>query len=202
MDVNLDKYREDARGALVPIDMIREIDLLRDDLVMEIVARSRELNVVLTAFKKKVMDDIAAFIELSAQKYEIKIGGEKGNVQLLSFNGKYRVCRSINDYIVFDERLQVAKKLVDECVSEWSKDSSSEIKVLVNHAFEVDKAGKINTERILGLRRLDIKDEKWKRAMDAIGDSVQVTGSKSYVRIYERNATGKYDQINLDMAAL
>lgn len=44
-----------------------------------------------------------------------------------------------------------------------------------------DKEGQINTGRVLSLRRLDIKDERWLRAMNAIGEAVQVVGSKSYI---------------------
>lgn len=37
----------------------------------------------------------------------------------------------------------------------------------------------INTGRVLGLRRLVIADEEWGRAMMAIGDTLQLAGSKS-----------------------
>ena len=55
---------------------------------------------------------------------------------------------------------------------------------------------------MLGLRRLDIQDADWKKAMEAITESVQVTGSKQYLRFYERNEQGEYVQIPLDVAAL
>jgi hypothetical protein len=66
----------------------------------------------------------------------------------------------------------------------------------------VDKTGKINTGRVLGLRRLNISDERWKRAMDAISDSLQVTGTKAYVRVYERQDDGRYLPLSLDMASI
>ena len=77
-----------------------------------------------------------------------------------------------------------------------------EIKLLVNDAFQVDKAGKISTARVLGLRRLDIHDSDWKKAMEAITESIQVTGTKQYLRVYERDAKGEYQMIPLDVAAL
>ena len=60
----------------------------------------------------------------------------------------------------------------------------------------------VDTGRVLGLRRAKIDDEKWLRAMAAIGDSIQVAGSKPYIRFYERDANGVYQAINLDMAAV
>ena len=73
--------------------------------------------------------------------------------------------------------------------------------MLINDAFQVDKAGNINTKRVLGLRRLDIQDERWQQAMQAISDSLQVAGSKEYLRIYLRKGDGSYRQIKLDVAS-
>ena len=77
------------------------------------------------------------------------------------------------------------------------------IKALVNHAFQTDKEGKINTGRVLGLRRLDIPDAKWQSAMQAIADSMQTASTKPSVRFYTRNdTTGEYQPISLDVAAV
>ena len=140
---------------------------------------------------------------MSAAEYGVKIGGSKGNVTLLSFDGRYKIQRAIAESLSFDERLQAAKELIDQCITDWSQGSSPEIRALVNDAFQVDQAGKINTGRVLGLRRLDIKDERWLKAMTAISEAVQVVGSKAYVRVYERvGDTGQYQPIPLDVAGV
>ena len=38
----------------------------------------------------------------------------KGNVTLTSYDGKYKIQRAIAEYLHFDERLQVAKELIDD----------------------------------------------------------------------------------------
>jgi len=197
-----DGYMKNHRGALVPVDLIKEIDKLRDEVVKEIVMKTMGLSMELEKFKIRTMGDIETFIALSAEKYNVFIGGKKGNVTLFSYDGQYKVVRAISDRIAFDERLQAAKALIDECIKEWAPGSRSEIMVLVNDAFAVDKTGKINTDRILGLRRLSIKGEKWQQAMAAIGDSVMILDSKAYLRIYGRQDNGEYTQISLDVAAL
>lgn len=195
------KYMTDAQGRLVPLSTVRAIDIERDKLVGEIVAKARVLNGQIAKFKTAVFGDIAAFVELSAEQYGAKIGGQKGNVTLMSYDGRYKVLRSIAERLTFDERLQAAKSLIDECITDWSQGSRPEIQVLVNNAFQVDKEGNINTGRVLGLRRLEIADSRWQRAMTAIGEAVQVVGSKSYVRIYERiGDSGEYQPIALDVA--
>lgn len=196
-------YMEDAKGALWPIETIKDIDKTRDSLVREIAAKAKAQSELLSKFKAAVFGDIEAFIELSAEKYGVKMGGSKGNVSLVTFDGRFKIQRAIAETLSFDERLQVAKELIDQCIHEWSEGSRAEIRALINDAFQVDKEGRVNTARILSLRRLDIADEKWKQAMQAIGDSIQVSGSKAYFRVYERvGDTDQYKPIVLDLAAL
>jgi hypothetical protein len=195
-------YMKDHRGSLIPIDLVKEIDKLRDSVVREIVSEAIKLSDVLSDFKARAMGDIETFIALSAEKYKVNYGGKKGNVSLMSFDGAYKVMIAISDRICFDERLQIAKQLIDECFKEWTSDSRVEIKALIDMAFKVDKQGKINTERILGLHRLNITHVKWQTAMAAINDSIMVSSTKEYIRIYKRDAKGDYHQINLDVAAL
>ena len=194
-------YRQDAKGRLVAESQIKPIDLLRDQLVTEIVANAKVLSGSIRKFKDTTFADTAAFIQLSAEKHGVRLGGTKGNVTLLSFDGRYKVQRAIAEHITFDEQLQAAKVLIDECLVEWTKDARGEVRLLVQDAFRADSAGNIRTGEVLRLRRLEITDERWQRAMKAIGDAVQVIGSKSYIRVYERDEeTGEYRPIPLDVA--
>ena len=195
-------HREDAKGRLVPESQIKPIDKCRDELVRELFAKAEALHKAKAEFKLAAFADIATFVELSANEYGVNLGGQKGNVTLLSFDGELRVQRAIAENIVFDERLQAAKKLIDECLREWTEGARPEIALLVQDAFRVDAAGNIRTGSVLALRRLDISDARWRRAMDAIGDAVQVVGSKSYVRFHRRDANGQYQAMSLDIAGV
>ena len=195
-------YRQNANGDLVLIENIEPIDLLRDELVNSIADRSKEMSGQLSIFKTDALDEIQAFVATSAERFKAKMGGTKGNLSLFSFDGRYKVQVANQDYITFDERLQVAKALIDKCIKKWSEGSDPKIMALVNDAFQVDKAGNVNIRRVLGLRSLDIDDKDWKKAMDAISESVQVMGSKSYLRLYERDEHGTYQPISLDVASV
>ncbi|KAF1073309.1 DUF3164 family protein [Halodesulfovibrio sp. MK-HDV] len=198
----MDGYMENAQGHFVPVDQVKPVDLARHELVMEKVDKAKAMQEELAALKGEIMNDVEAFVSLSAEQYGVKIGGQKGNVSLVSYDGQYQIKRQISEHLDFDERLQAAKSLIDECLKDWTEGSPGELRAVVNDAFQVDKEGKINVGRILGLRRLQIMDERWKRAMEAISDSIRVTGTKAYFRIYERDATGKMAAIPLDIAAL
>jgi len=196
-------YRKDAKGRLIHEKQIKPIDLARDELVTEIVTKAKELQAVMRKFKTSTFGDIAAFVALSGEQYRVQLGGTKGNVTLVSFDGRYKVLRAIQDRITFDERLQAAKALIDQCLTDWTENARDELRTLINDAFRVDAAGNIRTMEVLRLRRLEIDDERWQRAMTAIGEAVQIESSKSYVRIYERDdETGLYNPIALDLAVV
>ncbi len=196
-------YVVDARGRLIPESLVDPIDRLRDQTVMSLIEKAKDLRSSMTAFKEQAFSDIAAFVETSHEQYGVKVGGTKGNVSLITIDGRYKIVRQIAEHLQFDERLQAAQELIDECLREWTAGSNDKVKVLINEAFQVDKEGNVNTGRILGLRRLAIDDVKWNKAMSAIVDSIRVTGSKPYVRLYERvEETEEYRAISLDLAAI
>lgn len=196
-------YWENSQGALVPEANVKEIDKLRDQTVRKIFALAEALHEEMSKFKNLSFADVATFVQISADQYGAKIGGTKGNVQLLSFDGRLKIQRNIAERITFDERLQAAKQLIDECLKEWTADGRDEIKAIINSAFNVDKKGEISTTKILGLKRIEISHQKWLEAMQAITDSINIAGSKSYLRFYKRNdETGEYFPMSLDLATI
>ncbi len=202
-ETTLPGHRRDHRGRFVPESQIKQIDQVRDEMVQRIAARAAATSQHLALVKRDFFDEIAAFVELSASEYGAKLGGEKGNVTLYSYDGRYKIIRAISEHIRFDERLQAAKKLIDACLNDWTSESRSELRTIVQDAFRVDQSENLRVQQILTLRRYDIADERWLRAMAAISDSIQVIGSKAYVRVYERvGTTTQYRQIPLDMAGV
>lgn len=198
-----DGFREDAKGRLVPVETIKEVDLARDELVTALVKAAEQHSTNLAVFKAEAMATIDTFIAESMARFKAKVGGVKGNVTLLSFDGRYKVQVQIQDHIAFDERLQAAKVLIDKCIAKWGEGADAKLMALVNYAFEVDKEGKLSPTRILSLRRLEVDDRNWKRAMEAIGDSITITGSKAYLRFYKRvGQSDQYTPVPLDVAEL
>lgn len=196
-------YMQDAVGRLVPTKRVSDHDKARDKLVKRLVQQAKRVQAPLAEFKRDAMDAVQTFIEESAKTYNARVGGKKGNVTLYSYDGRLKITRTFAENIYFDERLQASKTLVDECIHQWVKGSRTEIKALVEQAFQTDKQGNISISRIIGLKRLDIQDAKWQQAMQALTDSMQVAGTKPYLRVYERiGDTDAYKAIPLDIAAL
>ena len=195
-------YMKNGRGDLVPTSKIKDVDLLRDDVVREIVDGAQNISAQLQSFKEMAMSMAESFCEISLEKHGVKYGGKKGNISLTTYNGEFRVSIDVQDILEFDEQLQAAKELVDRCIRKWSDGAEDNLRILVNDAFRVDKKGNVDTKRILELRRYEINDSDWEKAMEAITDSIKVNFSKRYMRIHRRDNQGKYKQIPLDFSAV
>lgn len=196
------KFMVDSLGRLVPIENVSALDKLRTEFVEQTAAKAREMQAALTAFKLATLDDIHTLIELAAEQYNAKIGGELGNVTLVSFDGKTKILIQIQKSIEFGEQIHAAKALIDECLSEWTVDSRPEIRAIIGDAFRTDSNNELNTARVLSLRRLSIDDPRWINAMKALADSITAKVSKSYLRIYQReDSKSDWRQIPLDVSA-
>lgn len=199
--VNGKPYMPDAKGNLVPLEAIKAEHKLEDEMVRKVAGHARDLSAQVARFKQHTFDDIGAFEALLAQEYGATKGGAKGNKTFMSFDGLMKIVVQVSDTIDFGSQLQVAKGLIDECLVEWSADSRTEIRSIITRAFNVDKEGQINRSEIFMLLRLDIEDERWVRAMDAIRAAMRVVGSKIYVRCYERDRPdGDWRAITIDLA--
>lgn len=198
--MNNTETMKNAQGHYVPLELVKPIDKIRDELVKEIIADAQAIALQIQSFKQRSFGKIADFVSLSAQEHGLDWGGKKGNINLTSYDAEYKIVRAMDEYFTTNEQLQVAKELIDQCIHRWSEGSNANIRALVQDAFQVDKRGCINIKRILGLRRMDIEDEQWQQAMKAISDSLQVAGTKEYLRLYKKDTSGEYQQISLDVA--
>jgi hypothetical protein len=184
-----------ARGQDVPESLVKEIDKMRDTLVKEVTARYMTLAEQTRAVKKQCSDDLEAFLQISAERFGADLGGKKGNVTVYSYDGKCKIIRQVSDYMVFDEGLAAAKELIDQCLTDWVKNATPEIRTLIDRAFRPNSAGRISTSAVLGLRQLAINDERWIRAMHAIGESLKVVSSKAHIRAYRQDEGGDWQPV-------
>lgn len=195
-------YMRNRDGGLDLIANVKPQDLLQNDLVVNLATEAVAINAQLAALKASALVEAQAFKELLAQEYDVQRGGAKGNMTLQSHDGAFKIEISVADYISFGPELGAAKALIDECLDRWSADANDNLRALVNHAFQVNKKGRIDTQRVLGLRKINIDDRAWHRAMEAIADSVQRDTTRTYVRFYKRGPHDEWNAISLDLASV
>lgn len=198
-------YMKNAQGHLVPEGHVEEVDIVRDDLVRNLVVRGKMLQSDIRKYRSDAMSEVKSFIQLAASKYDVQIGGRKGNVSMTSYDGTRMIKMQVSNRINFDERIQAAEQLINECLEEWTDrpEVPSELKVVVANAFAQNAQGQLSVTKILGLLRWDIQHAKWLKAMDIIRDAMQVVGSAEYIRLYERDTPeSQWKAIPLDIAKL
>lgn len=196
------RYLKDSAGRLMPEELVKPEHRLEDQMVRKMVAFAEDLSAQVTRFRGHTFDDVASFVELLAERYGGRRGGRKGNTTLTSYDGTQKVTVQVQEQFSFGAELQVAKNLVDSCITAWSEGARPEIRALVEHAFQTDTEGRINRAALFALRRLDIDDPEWQAAMAALGDAIRVIGSKEYVRFYRRDhPKARWKPITINLAA-
>lgn len=202
IDVGGQPHMRDAKGRLVPVELVKPADKLEDEMVRKVMAFALDLSAQVARFKEHTFADLNGFQQLLEQDYGARAGGEKGNVTFQTVDGLMQVKVQIANLIEFGPQLQQAKSLIDECLLEWGADARPEIKAIVTSAFSVEKEGQINQANLFLLLKLDIVEERWTRAMTAIRDAIRITGTKEYVRFYRRRRPqDRFEPVTIDLAA-
>lgn len=191
----------DGNGGYIPAETVKPQRRLEDEVVRKVITFALDLSARIGRFKGHVFEDLSSLDALLAQEYDVKRRRGKGNVTYFSIDGLMKVQVQVADLITFGPELQHAKALIDECLLEWTEDGRDEIRALVLRAFNVEKEGQVNKAELFGLLRLDIADERWQRAMQAIRDGIRIVGAKQYFRFYTRpSVTARWNTITIDLA--
>jgi len=203
IEMNGRKYWEDYKGDLTAVENISKEDKARDKVVEACCAKAVKLNEQIAKTKAEITALIEEYLSTVAEKF----GTEwKGNTNIVNFSQDLRVDVKVQNTIGFDEKLNVAKNLIDECVAAWSTDANPALATIVNKAFETDRKGKINREFIFKLLKMKMNAKthmnKWEQAMELLKDSVTIEGSKPYYNFRRRKENGEWELIVLDFAAL
>lgn len=199
------QYMRDGRQALMSVSVIKPADKLQDEMVRKTIGFAKGLSDQISRFKEHAMGDVLSLDQLLEQEYGVvrkgNAEGGKGNRTYMSYDTLYRVTVQVSDNITFGPELHIAKAIIDECMTEWSANARPEIQAIITRAFNTDKEGQINRSEIFMLLRLDIADERWKRAMDAIRDAIRVVSRKEYIRFSERpHSKAEWTSITIDLA--
>jgi len=191
----------DPKGGQVPVKYIDKQDKDRDRMVEKAIKKAMALSDIIASTKKELCGIIDDYISEVSKTNGVSKDW-KGNISMRDFSHQFEIQVKINETIKFNEQLQVAKELIDECIREWSDGANDKLLVLIRDAFNTDKAGNIDSRRILSLRKHKIKDDRWKAAMEKITAAMEVEGTKRYINFKKKNENGDWENVNLNFAAV
>lgn len=187
-------YWEAANGYLIPIAKITEADKARNNVVTSLCADAKTAFKSLNSFKESALDAVEEFVSISANNFDTHLGGKKGNVTLVSFDGRLKVIRSMQEVYGFDEHIDEAISSLKEIVNSWSADNDH-LRDIVLTVCSRDENGNLNAANLIGLANLEIHEDNWITAMNSVLNSVKIDVKPS-IRFYERDAANEYQPIN------
>lgn len=193
----------DSTGNPVPEKYVDVDDRKKDRLVEQLFKKIEREQQRLIDLKKEIFTRVDRLLDETAGKYDEEEW--KGNATITNFSNTKKIERKVNDRIVFNEKLQLAKQKIDKFFKELTKDSKPELQTLVNDAFDVDKKGNINKRRILRLRHININNPTWNEAMELIDEAIQVESTKEYIVFYRKpndDQNKDYNFVTLNFSAL
>lgn len=201
---NPDDYLLDAMGRLVPKANIPDVDLLRDQLVRELIAEVRAAHQRLVQLKGELLGRVAEHVALIASDYGADISGANGACRLMSYDGTLLIERASADRVSVGEQIHAAEALVRDYLADATRAAAPALVAIVDRAFRRNvKTGQLNVARLLDFVAVRIDDPRWRQAQQAIRDSLQATATVTYFRAYARpDPLQPWQQIGLDFSHL
>lgn len=195
-------FRLNADGNLIHESNIGPEQLFEDKLAVRLCKRALRVQHAMRTFKDAVFRDHYKALDQLLELHGASRGGQKGNVRWVSFDGMFKVEIQVRDRIEFGPALHAAQALLGEYLAEVSTDANSDLRTLINAAFEVGEDQTCKVGDVLRLLRYQITHAKWVAAMEAIRKAINVTGTATYARFYQKNERGEWEAISLDLAKL
>jgi len=195
------KTMTDHQGFEVPVVHIDKDVRAKNRKAVSLIKKAAKLHDNLKKFKAEFFETMDNFYQLDAEKAGV-IGKGKGGYSITSFNKEVKMEINVSQSISFDDNISFAQQLINDYIAEKVKgEGDNDISLLINHAFSVRK-GKLDKGRLIGLFQLKIKNDKWKKAMDIIRESMNTGDSKRYLRISKKDKNGEYKDVQLNISAL
>jgi len=178
----------DAMGNAVPVRYVSQYDRARDAGVRRIHARWIKAR----AYLERVMaDSLADLDKITRARDSAGIAaGQKGNLQVSSFDGLVTVGLNVRYEIHLDERVIAARELMLEYARSLAEklggDDAEALLALIDEAFQATKTGALSVARVLSLMRRDIKATQWQEAKRLLAECMETRRGKSYLRVEAR----------------
>ncbi len=195
----------DESGAQIPYNRTTKFERLAERKTAQLARTAVSINESLGAFKDAIREEAQelyeAFIEANGGKQK---ENWKGGATFFNFDRSIKIEVSVNQIIRFDENLiGLAQAKLDEVLNEGLSEAKDFVKPIVMDAFKTSN-GKLDTKRVLGLRRYasKVKDPRYAEAMKFIDEAIRKPESREYYRVWIKNENGAYEDVQLNFTAL
>ncbi len=202
MGENKAKTMTDAQGNAVLAKYVKPYDRQRDAIARRVLRRWEKMSEALAKCYAETAADIEA-VERAAESGRGQARGKKGNFQFQSFDGLIAVSRTARYELRFDERLRVAREIIDELVAEKAAGMDEDFAVMLKEIFRPTSDGMLSQARVMGLFRWKIKHPRWLEAMDLIRASIESRRGKNLLAVrHKAGRDADWQSVLLDVSAV
>lgn len=188
-------------GQEIPSKYVSQKDKLDDKTVEQIVKIAKKLNQQLAEGKTKINTLLENYIKSSNELRKVNVEW-KGNFTIMNFDKSLKVEKRIAEYIEFNNELQIAKGLIEQCINKWTDNALEQVKLIINDIFNIGKKKLIPRNNLIKLKKYKFPEPEWKQAMQIISEALEVSERRPYVNVYEKMSEKAYKQILLNFSAV
>jgi hypothetical protein len=170
---------------------------LKTETIDELFSIASELNGLLVKFKEKAFKDMGALYTL-LQEYSNRHKDGKGNFEVE--NDFYKILFKKQGKGKFDERsVQAEKHIIDFLSTKYEGDLDT--KDLIMSLLE-RKKGDLDIQLVQKLYSMEDRfdDVNWKEGIKLLKESYTYSHSKDYISFYQKDSTGKWENVNLNFS--
>jgi hypothetical protein len=190
-------------GGATHVDDVPAYERLREETLRPLLERHLELYLALADHKARLSKHLADLVDVCWQEHGVLIEGEKKKgMTLYLYDGSMCVRRVYRDRTAYDESIGAAEALVQEFLKDKTEDAGPEVRALIESAFVKNKEGDIRRSEMVRLRSHKFDDPRWTKAMQIIADAEQVLSQACYFTAFVQDASGAYQPLPLDLAAV
>jgi hypothetical protein len=199
-----DKVWTDESGAGIPYSRTTKVERLHERSANKIVRATLDVNKRLHALNELL-------INLSQEAYDAYMKSKdidkksKGNYTWYNFDRSIKIEVNVSEPIVFDSlTITAAKEKLDEFLDANIESKNSFIKQMIIDAFETQRSGSLDTKQVLKLTSYEdkVKSPKFSEAIKLIREAIRRPKSKTYRRVWIKDASGKYQNVELNLSSL
>jgi hypothetical protein len=198
-----DQFWIDESGNRIPYNRLTKLELKREKALGSILLDAQAINKKLSDFKKEIKlatDQVVH--EFILEKGISSLG--KGNVTLFNFDRTIKVEVSISDRIEFDDlTMKACKEKFDAFLNVAIDEKQAFVKEMINDAFSTTN-GKLDAKKVMSLLkyRQKIKDAVFHEAIALLEESIRRPDSKTYYRVWLKDANGEFQNIDLNFSSI
>jgi hypothetical protein len=197
-----------ATGDQVPLKFVPKTDKVKESLAGKIYKAAKNAEATLNELYTLMQGAFDEVRDLIKDEYSIKYNKEKksgkGSITWFNFDRSIKIEANVNDLVKWDNALMTqALELLNDYLSQNLTEANELIAGLVKSAFANSK-GMIDTGKVFQILKYQdkIKQKSFQKACELMKNAQSIDRTKLYMRVFEKDASGQYININLNFSSL